>query len=77
MYRQKWYWDGTELEKVLDTQEFYRFISIFKDIAPYHLKIHQANGCIEILDKGEIQIFQQLKNELKPYYEKLDKAWFS
>jgi len=65
------------VKEVLDTQEFNHFISLLKDVAPYKLKIAQANGSIKILDNEEIQFFQQLKNELKPYYDKLEKAWFS
>ncbi|MCJ7839330.1 hypothetical protein MUB24_00110 [Lederbergia sp. NSJ-179] len=65
------------LKEVLDPQEFNQFITLLKDIAPYQLKIDQANGCIEILKKDEKQVFQQLQQKLKPYYEKLDKAWFT
>jgi hypothetical protein len=66
-----------KLKEVLGTQEFHEFTSLLKDAAPYQLKIDQANGCFEVLKKEEKQIFQQLQKKLKPYYDKLDKAWFS
>ncbi|KRG16459.1 hypothetical protein ACA30_01840 [Virgibacillus soli] len=65
------------LKEVLDPQEFYQFISLLKDIVPYQLKVSQANGSVEILKQGEKQVYQQLQQELKPYYDKLDKAWFT
>ncbi|KRG14072.1 hypothetical protein [Lederbergia galactosidilytica] len=65
------------LKEVLDPQEFYQFISLLKDIVPYQLKVSQANGCVEILKQEEKQVYQQLQQELKPYYDKLDKAWFT
>ncbi|GIN87328.1 hypothetical protein J6TS2_37140 [Heyndrickxia sporothermodurans] len=48
------------VKKVLDVQEFNNFKSLLKDIANYQLKIDQANGCTEILDKVELRIYQQL-----------------
>ncbi len=65
------------LKEVLGTHEFNQFTSLLKDIAPYQLKIDQAHGCIETLKKDEKQAFQQLQKKLKPYYDKLDKAWFT
>lgn len=70
-------WMDYIVKKVLDTQEYNRFISLLKDVAPYQLKIDQANGCTKVLDYEEIQFFQQLKNEIKAFYDKLEKAWFS
>lgn len=64
------------LKEVLDTQEFNQFISLLKEIAPYQLKAAQTNAYIDILKKEELLAFQQLQKQLKPYYDKLDKAWF-
>jgi hypothetical protein len=69
-------WMDNNIKKVLDTREYNRFISLLKDVAPYQLKIDQANGCTKVLDNEEIEFFQQLKNELKAFYDKLEKAWF-
>lgn len=52
-------------------------MSLLKDIVPYQLKIEKANGCTDILNKEDMQIYQQLKDELIPYYDQLDKAWFT
>lgn len=65
------------LKEILDTQEYNQFISLLRDMVPYQLKIDQANGCVETLKKDEKQVFQQLQKKLKPYYDKLDKAWFT
>ena len=64
------------LKEVLDTQEFNQFISLLKKVAPYQLKAAQTNAYIDILKKEELLAFQQLQKQLKPYYDKLDKAWF-
>ncbi|GIN74488.1 hypothetical protein J14TS2_49630 [Bacillus sp. J14TS2] len=55
----------------------FHFISLLQDIAPYQLKVGQANDCYEILKQEEKQVFQQLQQQLKPYYDKLDQAWFT
>jgi hypothetical protein len=45
------------LREILNTQEFNRFMSLLKDIVPYNLKIEKANGCTDIFNKEEMQIF--------------------
>lgn len=59
----------------MDAQEFDIFISLLKEIALYQLKIDEANGCIEIQKKEDKQAYNQLKKDLKLFYDKLDKAW--
>lgn len=65
------------LKEVFHTIEYNQFISLLKDIAPYQLKIYQANGCIEMLKEEEKHVFNQLKKDLEPFYDKLDKTWFT
>lgn len=61
---------------MLNTEEFNQFVTFLKDITPYQLKIYRANGRMEILKEEEKQAFYQLKKSLKPYYDKLNEAWF-
>jgi hypothetical protein len=65
------------VKEVLNIQEYNRFTSLLKEIVHYQLKIDKANGCTDIFNKEDMQIFQQLKNELKPFYDQLAKAWFT
>jgi len=64
------------LKDVLDTKEYNQYISLLKDIAPNQLKIYQSNGCIEMLEE-EKHIFNQLKKDVKPFFDKLNKTWFT
>lgn len=65
------------LKDVLDTKEYNQFILLLKEITPYQLKIYQARGCIEMLKEEEKHVFNQLKKDLKPFYDKLNKTWFT
>ena len=64
------------LKEVLNPEELNQFVTLLKDITPYQLKIHRANGRMDILKKEEKLAFNQLKKDLKPFYDKLDEAWF-
>lgn len=62
-------------ESVLDDEEFERFLSLVKEIAPYHLKITtEHNGDPNLLSQEEFSTYNQLNEEIQPYYTKIDKA---
>jgi hypothetical protein len=63
-------------KETLSLKEFTQFIVLLKDMAYYHLKMADMKGNLhpERLSSGERAEYEQLKKEIEPFFDKLNKA---